>query len=283
MPYLLKDLEITRVDLVNEGANSAAFIELFKRKEPMTMTFEEILKSMKPEHAAVITAEITKAKDETATAIAAKNTAETDAAKAKNDLATANANLEAAKKNSGGFCTCDKPMPDADGICKNCGKPVKGAGVAKSKDGDMSDEVLKSLPPEVQAYVKKCREDNRQALEKIEQIEKAKKESEAIAKAASLKALPVDQKVLVEVIQKSDEQMLGVLTAVNKAIEDNVLHEVGKSNFGTPGAADAYTKLEAKATEIRKARPALTSAQAFTQAVQDNPDLYSEYVQGGAK
>jgi hypothetical protein len=283
MPYLLKDLEITRVDLVDEGANSAAFIELFKRKEPMTMTFEEILKSMKPEHAAVIIAEVTKAKEDAATATTAKNTAETELAKVKMDLATANANLATAKKTVGGFCSCDKPTPDADTICKNCGKPVRGAGVAKSKDDDMSDEVLKSLPIEVQAYVKKCREDNQRALEKIAQIEKAKKESEAIAKAASLKALPVDQKVLVEVIKKSDEQMLGVLTAVNKAIEDSVLKEVGKSNFGTLGAADAYTKLEAKAAEIRKARPALSSAQAFTEAVHDNPDLYAEYVQGGAK
>ena len=33
MPYLLEDLVITRVDLVDEGANSAAFIELYKRKE----------------------------------------------------------------------------------------------------------------------------------------------------------------------------------------------------------------------------------------------------------
>ena len=33
MPYELKDLVIDRVDLVDEGANSAAFIELYKRKE----------------------------------------------------------------------------------------------------------------------------------------------------------------------------------------------------------------------------------------------------------
>ena len=33
MPYLLEDLVIERIDLVDEGANSAAFIEIYKRKE----------------------------------------------------------------------------------------------------------------------------------------------------------------------------------------------------------------------------------------------------------
>jgi hypothetical protein len=283
MPSLLKDLKITRVDLVNEGANSAAFIEFFKRKEPMTMELDEIIKSLKPEHATVITAALAKAKEDVTTATAAKTAAEIDLAKAKNDLAATTANLDSVKKTSGGFCTCATPKPGPDGICKECGKPVKGFTVAKSKDGDMNDEVLKSLSPEVQAYVKKCREDAQQALEKVEKAEKAKAETEAIAKAATLKALPVDQKTLVEVIQKSDEQMLGVLTAVSKAIEDNVLKEVGKSNYGDPGAADAYTKLEQKATEIRKSKPTMSKAQSFTQAVQDNPELYEEYVQGGAK
>ena len=69
MPYILEDLVIDRVDLVDEGANSAAFIELYKRKEQSKMNFEEILSKMKPEHAKVIqetldtvTNDLTKAK-----------------------------------------------------------------------------------------------------------------------------------------------------------------------------------------------------------------------------
>ena len=59
MPYLLDDLVIDRVDFVDEGANSAAFIELYKRKEQSaTMDISEILSKMKPEHSEVIQAEL---------------------------------------------------------------------------------------------------------------------------------------------------------------------------------------------------------------------------------
>ena len=54
MPNILTDLIIDRVDLVDEGANSAAFVELFKRKEQGNpMELSEILSKMKPEHAGV--------------------------------------------------------------------------------------------------------------------------------------------------------------------------------------------------------------------------------------
>ena len=65
MPNLLLDLEVDRVDLVNEGANSEAFIKLYKRKErEKDMTFEEILAKMKPEHKEVVEQELEKAKTE---------------------------------------------------------------------------------------------------------------------------------------------------------------------------------------------------------------------------
>ena len=50
------DLSLNAVALCNTGANSRAYIVLNKRKEnnSMSMTYEELLKSLKPEHAAVI-------------------------------------------------------------------------------------------------------------------------------------------------------------------------------------------------------------------------------------
>ena len=43
MATKLKSLKINRVDLVPEGANSAAFVTLYKGKEGKPMEFEEIL------------------------------------------------------------------------------------------------------------------------------------------------------------------------------------------------------------------------------------------------
>jgi hypothetical protein len=80
MPNLILDLEVNRVDLVDEGANSEAFIKLYKRKESVNMDFNEILEKMKPEHREVVIAELKKAKEEIPEAIAA------DLAKAKKDL-----------------------------------------------------------------------------------------------------------------------------------------------------------------------------------------------------
>ena len=58
VPTELKRLKIDRVDLVPEGANSAAFVTLYKGKEMKSMDATEILSKLKPEHAAVIQAEL---------------------------------------------------------------------------------------------------------------------------------------------------------------------------------------------------------------------------------
>ena len=141
MPYLLEDLVVDRVDLVDEGANSAAFIELYKRKErSATMDIEEILSKMKPEHSAVIQAEldklsgdVMKAKEDLATVTTERDTATQDLEKAKEDLKAANedkekaeSELETLKAQQSDVCTCDGEE-DEDGKCKSCGKPKKQA------------------------------------------------------------------------------------------------------------------------------------------------------------
>ena len=125
MPYMLEDLVIDRVDLVDEGANSAAFIELYKRKEQSAMNFEEILSKMKPEHAEVIQAEINKAKEDLAKAqedlasvTAERDQASEDLKAANDDLAKANSELETLKAKA--HCECDGEA-DEDGVCKSCG------------------------------------------------------------------------------------------------------------------------------------------------------------------
>ena len=61
MSYLLEDLVVDRVDLVDEGANSAAFIELFKRKERKeSMDYKEVIAKMSPEQGKLVQAELDK-------------------------------------------------------------------------------------------------------------------------------------------------------------------------------------------------------------------------------
>ena len=108
----------------------------------------------------------------------------------------------------------------------------------------------------------------------------AEKQAEAVAKAAELKALPIESEKLVGVLKSCSADMVDVLTTINAAIEGTVLDEVGKSNAGSNGA-DAWSKIEAKADEIAK-RDSVTKQKAVSIAIKENPELYKEYLQGGA-
>jgi DNA repair exonuclease SbcCD ATPase subunit len=287
MPYLLEDLVVDRVDLVDEGANSAAFIELYKRKERgATMDIKEILSKMKPEHSSVIQAEldklsgdVMKVKEDLATVTTERDTATQDLEKAKEDLKAANedkekaeSELETLKASMPDECDCDGEA-DENGMCKVCGKPKKKAAFDE-------EETLKSMPAAARAVFIKMRTQKEAAEEEVRKAKDAEKQAEAVAKAAELKALPIETEKLVGVLKSCSADMIDVLTTINAAIEGTVLDEVGKSNAGSKGA-DAWSKIEAKADEIAK-RDSVTKQKAVSIAIKENPELYKEYLQGGA-
>ena len=74
--------------------------------------------------------------------------------------------------------------------------------------------------------------------------------------------------------------ILDLLTVVNAALEGVVLGEVGK-NHATGGGSDAWSKIESKAAEI-VANESITKAKAISRVIKENPELYKEYLQGGA-
>jgi len=280
MPYALLDLTVNRIDFVDEGANSAAFIELYKRKEtrePMELT--EILSKMKPEHVEVIQAELD-AKD------AALSKANTDLAESAAALTTANEALAAANAELETFkaksteCECGGEAGE-DGKCKTCGKPKKSAAFDET-------ETLKSMPEAARAMFEKMRMQKEAAEAEVRKANEEKAEAAAIAKAASLKAIPVEQEKLVGILKSCTPEVAELLTTINSAIEASVLSEVGK-NAGNGASTtplntsdEAWGKLEAKAAEIAK-RDSVTIEKAMSIALDENPELYREYLNGGAK
>lgn len=288
MPYLLEDLDIDRVDLVDEGANSAAFIELFKRKEQSAkMDINEILSKMKPEHSTAIKAEldrlqgeIAKANEQLATAEAEKETANAELEKAKGDLeatsatlATVNSELEVAKAKKADECSCEGEA-DENGICKECGKPKKKAAFDEA-------ETMKSMPENVRVMFEKLKAQKEVAEEEVRKAKEAEKDAEAIAKAKELKALPVETEKLVGILKNCDKDFVDILSTINEAIDGVVLGEVGKSNTANT-TSDAWSKIEAKAAEVSK-RDNVTIQKATAIVIKENPDMYKEYLQGGAK
>ena len=250
------------------------------------MDIKEILSKMKPEHSAVIQAEldklsgdVTKAKEDLATVTTERDTVTQDLAKAKEDLKAANegkekaeSELETLNAKQSDVCTCDGEE-DENGMCKACGKPKKKAAFDE-------EETLKSMPAAARAMFIKMRTQKEAAEEEVRKAKDAEKQAEAVAKAAELKALPIETEKLVGILKSCNTEMIDVLTTINAAIEGTVLDEVGKSNAGSNGA-DAWTKIEAKADEIAK-RDSVTKQKAVSIAIKENPELYKEYLQGGA-
>lgn len=270
MPYLLDDLVINRVDLVDEGSCSAAFIELFKRKEQSgLMDVKEILSKMKPEHAAVIEEAINKAKEDLSTAVTERDEARTELEKAKTDLTVANEDLAKAKAELETLQSDGEEQEETD-------KAKSGASFDES-------EVLKGMPEAAREMFAKMKQQKEVAEEELRKAKEAEEESAAVAKAKELKAIPIEQDKLVGIIKKADQEVLDLLTTVNAAIEGTVLDEVGKSHKGGDQDAgnDAWSKIEAKADEVAK-RDNITKAKAVSVVIKENPELYKEYLKEGA-
>lgn len=286
MPFLLEDLVVNRVDLVDEGANSAAFIELYKRKEHSKMSVTEILSKMKPEHSSVIQAaidaaaeDVRKAKEDLANVAKERDDALTDLQKSKEDLDAvtkerddALANLEKAKEKE--TCECDGEE-DENGLCKVCGKLKKKAAAFDET------ETIKSMPAEAKALFEKMKNQKEAAEEELRKAKEAEVEANAIAKAKELKAIPVAQDVLVGIIKNASKDVLDILAVANAAIEGTVLDEVGKSNPG-PGTTDAWDKIEKMADAYVESQK-VTKAKAISMVIKEKPELYREYLQGGMK
>lgn len=285
MSTLLEDLVIDRVDLCDEGANSEAFIELFKRKEQSSMDVKEVLSKMKPEHAKLIqdamdasAASLKKAQDSVAAITKERDDAKAELEAAQKSLADVQKALDDMKEEH-------KPHP-AGCDCPECRAKREAAAKDSKGSGNASfdqTETFKSMPKEVQDYLATLKTQKEAAESELRKSKEAAAEAEAVAKAESLKAIPVEKEKLVGILKTATPELIELLTVINTAIEGTVLGEVGKSASGSSdtGAADAWGKIDAKATELAKSKN-ITKAKAVSEVIKENPELYREYLEGGA-
>ena len=257
MPYILEDLVVDRVDLVEEGANSAAFIEICKRKEKIEpMEFSEILSKMKPEHSSVVQAKIDELTE--------------NLAKSNGDLEIANATIAEQET---------KLNEANDALAKaNAELETLKAGEPTVED---DETILKSMPDNIREEFIKMRAQKEAAEELVRKNEADRIEAEAVAKAATLKSLPVEQAKLVGILKNCDKDIADVLSAAAAAIDSAVLTEVGKSGEGK-STQDAWEKIENEADAIAK-RDSITKQKAIAIVLKEKPELYREYLNGGAK
>jgi len=261
MPNILQNLVIDRVDLVDEGANSASFIEFYKRKEQTnSMDIKELLAKLKPEEAQLVTDAIAKASEE---AIAKAKDESASELKVSNEaLAKANEELEALKK---------------------AAEEAAKADDASKRSSFDEDEILKSMPEPAKAEYMKMKVQKEAAEEEIRKAKDAEIHATAVAKATELKALPVPTETLVAVLKGSTPEMVDVLTAVSSALESAALGEVGKRGPGksTDTSEGAWGEIEKAAEEIAKAE-SITKQKAIGEVIKRKPELYKAYLDGGA-
>ena len=269
MATQLKSLKINRVDLVPEGANSAAYITLYKGKEGKLMEFEEILEKMKPEHADVIKAKFAEIE-------AAKAEVEEELAKAKECPVCGKAHspfcVEKATDEDDDDTSEEKPEDEDDDVTKD----TKSEGTASF---DEDETLLKSLPPEAQKFISSLNERLAAAEEFAKSAAAREKHAEAVKKAADLKALPIDTDTLVATIEKSDAEFVDILAAIAKGIENTVLVETGSNEAGSfsKSADDAFEAMSQAASKIAKER-GVTEARGMALVMEEQPELYKEYL-----
>lgn len=273
MSYLLEDLVVDRVDLVDEGANSAAFIELFKRKERKeSMDYKEVIAKMSPEQGKLVQAEldklageVTKAKEDLATVTTERDEAKKQLDETNGKLETANDDLATAKS-------------ELDALKQDEGKD----DAAKAAFDE--EETMKAIPKEARELFTKMKAQKNAAEEELRKAKDAEKHADAVAKAATLKSLPIEQAKLVELVKGATPEVLELLATVATAMDETVLGEVGKSKAGAGTAStsnEAWAQIEAKADEVAK-KDSISKAKAISKVVNENPDLYKQYLQGGA-
>ncbi len=269
MPYSLEALVIDRVDLVDEGANSEAFMTLYKRKENH-MTLEEIVAGLKPEHASVVT----KALHDSEAAID----------KVKAELTEATATVTELEKAAMQDAHRDRAWGDDDDDREDdCGgERVKEVGDNKQSFDD--NNTLKSLPAEAREIFKSMQNKLVAAEAAIKKAADEKEHADAVAKAATLKAIPVSNDKLVSIVKGAAPELLEVLESVAKALEASTLSEIGsvgaEATF-SKSANDTWSLIEKKADELAKAN-GYSIQKGISEVIAREPKLYQEYLDGGA-
>jgi hypothetical protein len=246
--YLIEELLIDRVDLVDEGANSSAFIELYKRKEQDTnMDIKEIISKMKPEFGTIVEE-----------AFSAK---ETEIVKLQTDLATAN---DAVTK-----------------VKEDLTKVTAELEEFKKSNVDTEEEIFKAMPEgPTKAMITKLRTENAAKDLELKKAKDAEIHATAVNKAKELSKIPLETAKLVEILKTCDSTIMDMLVKVNTAMSV-VVGEEGSNSDDSEASKSAYAKIEAKAKDIIK-RDSVTKAKAIVIAMKENPELYNEYVKGGA-
>ncbi len=164
-------------------------------------------------------------------------------------------------------------------------KGERDEAIAKAKPAETDEEaILKALPESVRVIINKARDEAAAATAVIEKMASEREIGAEVEIAKGLKVGKADELGgLLHRIRK------GKTTEADHAAVVDILKQASTISKDSPlfkssGTAmagdcdDPEQKIKAKADEIKKAKPELTDAQAYSAAIEAEPNLYNEYI-----
>lgn len=173
-------------------------------------------------------------------------------------------------------------------------KSKKANPFGKAAEQDEEAEMLKSLPASVRDMLEKSARETEelrkaaaQDRENFEKERDARADEKAVAEFQTLyKSVALDAATVAPALRRVEATSPELAKAINTALAAadaqlataGLFTEVGKSTEKAGGSA--IDRINAAAAELRKSESGkgLTEAAAFAKAVQDSPELYSEYI-----
>lgn len=253
------DLEVSRVDLVNEGADDNAHIKYYKdKKGGSSMTFKDIIAKLRPEDRAVIEDEIAKAACGTGASEEGKQDVEKEMDPAEDKKA-------------------EESEPEDE----------KKEDVAKESTEEDMEDVFKSLDPRIKAMFDAANAKATAAEAIAKSLVEKELENEAVAKAKEVAGIGASEEQLVKIyksLKAKDESLCEEVFGIFKSAAN--VKDAGEEMFDTvakgrsnddTAAGSAWDKIMAEATEIAKSK-GISEASAVSEVVKAKPDLYREYL-----
>lgn len=176
--------------------------------------------------------------------------------------------------------TLEKRASDAEAALKEANDTIAKAKAASEQGEPSEEEVLKSLPEAIRKRLEKAKEDEATIAKMAAEAE----EKEAVEKARSMKVSEPEKvgPMLLRIAKgkstTEDAKAIEAILKQNAAIIEKA--PIFKS-IGTAAAVegDPEELLKAKAAEIQKAADGKKSfAQAYDEALVQNPSLYDAYI-----
>lgn len=148
---------------------------------------------------------------------------------------------------------------------------------------DDEEILLANADPKLRAMLEAARKREQEAQAALNAIKEKEELNQFKASLEKLDKLPVNAEEMAPILRnlaKNDKEgydkLYALLQAANNCMEAGAVFNTNGSK--TTDGLTAWDKIQNKVKEIKNSNPSLTEAQAFKKVLEDNPDLYNEYL-----